>query len=468
MSHAHGHAAVKLHYQPALPISRGKLCLWLFLSTEIMFFAGLIGTYIVLRFGAPPGTWPLPHDVHLQEFVGAFNTFVLICSSVTIVLALEAAKSNQASLAKFWMVLTFVLGSVFLGVKGYEYREKFRHGIYPAKPHSRIYDKADIYYVQGAKLTLAQKRAQLEADKAALDAKKADNEGKIAGDASASAKERLASENKAIDEQKLPPLLAQINDIADLQIHLVQWAELKAAKDEDSIARKQAMEMLALAIYPRWPLGDAGVESEHRYVHSLEDDQRQVNHDLAGLDKQRADVQQARDAKVAELAELEKQLQPQEKTTSVPESSGRVIFIGVQNQPASDSARVEKQQAKTKLLADVGRLDERLVGLDAERNRLNGRVKMLDKLIKHPHGLAHDYEHLQLPMVIPSGNMWASTYFLLTGFHAIHVLIGLIAFALVLFYRLDSTKAHIVENIGLYWHFVDLVWIFLFPLLYLF
>ena len=49
-----------LQYQPALPIPNGKTCLWLFLSTEIMFFAGLIGTYIVLRFGAV--AWPAPHD----------------------------------------------------------------------------------------------------------------------------------------------------------------------------------------------------------------------------------------------------------------------------------------------------------------------------------------------------------------------------------------------------------------------
>src|SRR6201984_885870 len=118
MAHEH-HAAVKLHYQPALPIGRGKLCLWLFLSTEIMFFAGLIGTYIVLRFGAPPGSWPTPHEVHLQEYVGALTTFCLICSSVTIVLALDASKQNQAGLSKFWMVLPFILGSVFLGVKAY-------------------------------------------------------------------------------------------------------------------------------------------------------------------------------------------------------------------------------------------------------------------------------------------------------------------------------------------------------------
>src|SRR5882672_11016002 len=87
-SQAGGHGHLTLQYHPGLPLSNGKLIIWLFLSTEIMFFAGLIGTYIVLRFGAP--TWPLPREVHLQEFVGAFNTFVLICSSVTIVLALEA------------------------------------------------------------------------------------------------------------------------------------------------------------------------------------------------------------------------------------------------------------------------------------------------------------------------------------------------------------------------------------------
>ena len=42
------------------------------------------------------------------------------------------------------------------------------------------------------------------------------------------------------------------------------------------------------------------------------------------------------------------------------------------------------------------------------------------------------------------------------------------AFVLVLLYKLDVGMAHVIENIGLYWHFVDLVWIFLFPLLYLF
>src|SRR5262249_29529775 len=111
-THSHDEPAhhLKLEYQPGLPIPLGKTIVWLFLSTEIMFFAGLIGTYVVLRFGAP--TWPQTHEVHLSEPIGAFNTFVLICSSVTVVLALEAAKAHKAGVAKMFTFVTLVLGSV--------------------------------------------------------------------------------------------------------------------------------------------------------------------------------------------------------------------------------------------------------------------------------------------------------------------------------------------------------------------
>jgi cytochrome c oxidase subunit 3 len=86
----------------------------------------------------------------------------------------------------------------------------------------------------------------------------------------------------------------------------------------------------------------------------------------------------------------------------------------------------------------------------------------------HGGGLNDTFSWLKLPVVIPGGNMWASTYFLLTGFHAVHVIVGLIVFAILLLYELGPKRAGMIENAGLYWHFVDLVWIFLFPLLYLF
>ena len=133
-----------LTYEPGLPLSNSKLIIWLFLSTEIMFFAALIGVFIVIRFGAP--AWPMAHEVFLSEPIGAFNTFVLICSSVSIVLALEAARANKAGLAKGLMVLTLLLGSLFLIVKGFEYNHKFEHGIYPMAPRSRIYERPDLYF----------------------------------------------------------------------------------------------------------------------------------------------------------------------------------------------------------------------------------------------------------------------------------------------------------------------------------
>lgn len=73
------------------------------------------------------------------------------------------------------------------------------------------------------------------------------------------------------------------------------------------------------------------------------------------------------------------------------------------------------------------------------------------------------------PHPIPSGNIFASTYFLMTGFHAIHVIVGMILFAIALAQgpKLNEKWADWVENSGLYWHFVDLVWIFLFPLIYI-
>ena len=146
---------LQLSYQPALPMRNGKTFMWLFLSTEIMFFAALIGTYIVLRFGAP--TWPKPHQVHLVEWLGAFNTFVLIVSRLPIVLAMEFAQKNKPVATRVALLATLLLGAVFLGVKGFEYKAKFAHGIFPQKPHSRIYERPDVYYKQALEKRLQAK-----------------------------------------------------------------------------------------------------------------------------------------------------------------------------------------------------------------------------------------------------------------------------------------------------------------------
>src|SRR4051794_23328706 len=93
---AHAHEEVQVPM--GLPMPNGKLAMWLFLVTEIMFFTALIGTYSILRNAIPDHPviqWPKPHAVHLVEELGAINTFVLILSSLTVVLAhLAATKGN--------------------------------------------------------------------------------------------------------------------------------------------------------------------------------------------------------------------------------------------------------------------------------------------------------------------------------------------------------------------------------------
>src|SRR5689334_18494477 len=124
-----------------MPLPNGKLAMWLFLVTEIMFFTALIGTYMLLRNGQPTARepWPAPHDVHLVEWIGALNTFVLICSSLCVVLGHWYLHTGNTGRATQMMVITLALGVVFLGVKAYEYKAKFDHHILPG----RIYEKLD-------------------------------------------------------------------------------------------------------------------------------------------------------------------------------------------------------------------------------------------------------------------------------------------------------------------------------------
>jgi cytochrome c oxidase subunit 3 len=448
----HGHAHIKLQYQRSLPISNGKLCLWLFLSTEIMFFAGLIGAYIVLRFGAPANSWPLPHDVHLVEWVGAMNTFVLICSSVTIVLSYEAAKSSQASLSRAWLFLTLVLGAVFLGVKMYEYNSKFAHGIYPAAPRSLMHEKADIYYVQAV-------RTKLGAHQLALKDKLA-------------ASEKDASQKLTEEETRRLEMSGQLLDY-------VKWVETLAATTDNTAERMKPVKMMAQAIYPIIHSHDPP-ETKHEEIKAeltaevapLLKEAAQIEHDLQPVRTQSQAIQmevQTLDERIKKLGE-EKAKEAAKPNAAIAPAGAN--FVAVQDaQPAASPVDMQLADATKKreeLVQQLASVDAQKLPMENRLAFLNGRINV-QKLLEGAHGGLNEHEKwLRLPMRIPSGNMWASTYFLLTGFHAIHVLVGLIAFVLILPKHLDAKKAHIIENVGLYWHFVDLVWIFLFPLLYLF
>jgi cytochrome c oxidase subunit 3 len=302
MSHA---VEDKSELHMGVPLPNGKLAMWLFLITEIMFFTGLIGTYLLLRTGTPYSRepWPTPEDVHLVEAIGAINTFVLICSSVTVVLAHYQLAKGRTQQALMYVGITLALGVVFLAIKAYEYQSKFTHGILPGQ----VYEKLDGPKGQQYRL-------------------------------------HVEHEVKHI--------------LKDPEAYHVSGAVLEKLKALD------------------------------KDIHTLTP--QQINVRIAGSDY-------------------------------------------VKTKPIDQFPGYE----------DVGQ----------------GILQM------------EGGKHLHLPYSIPYGNLWASCYFAMTGFHALHVLGGLVVFGVFLVLggmgRITPRFEGKFEMVGLYWHFVDIVWIFLFPLLYL-
>jgi cytochrome c oxidase subunit 3 len=301
-----------------VPLRHAKLAMWFFMVTEIMFFTALIGTYMLLRNGSRE--WPRPHDVHLVEALGAINTFVLICSSVTVVIAHWAISRGDIRLTVWLIAVTLALGGVFLGIKAVEYTAKFEHGILPG----RVFDN-----LEGPRGT-----------------------------------EYLQRIEKQLGEDK----------------------NVKAQADKlDDVANKDFPEQAPTA------------------------------------------------AKMAEKLGI--------STTEVVARPSWLLF------------QLRRKREKTEPGPTPTQVGERVKQFEHDKD------PEVRELAEH------------LTPVIPQGNMWASCYFALTGFHALHVVGGLVIFTIILVMalmrKLGRQHEGMIELTGLYWHFVDIVWIFLFPLLYL-
>ncbi|QDU43688.1 Cytochrome c oxidase subunit 3 [Symmachiella dynata] len=344
MSHQSGHPPLKM----GIDIPNGKLGMWLFLGTEIMFFTAFIGSYIVLRIGSQG--WPEDASVtHIRIWAGGTNTFVLICSSVAVVFALEGMRSKDFQLARKWLFVTLMLSFVFLGIKSYEYYGKFDHNILPGRipeteSQALAFTARDLRAATGI-VPQTEKLKRLETQMAELQKK---------GRSTEAVQKRIDAQQKVVDE--ITPIANKVVAIND---------RVKAGTIE------------------------LGLAAEHG-----------------------EDAPQGHSA--AETSTTEK--------------------------PAAEHPAEEAGQST--MVTEVARLQK-------ENPDVFGSV--------------------QVPHPIQYGNLFASCYFIMTGFHAIHVLVGMFMFVLLLSYgsKLSSQHEVFVENAGLYWHFVDLVWIFLFPLLYI-
>ena len=106
-----------------------NLGMWAFLLTEVMFFGGLFVSYTVYRTAYLAGF--IAGSQHLNVLLGTLNTAVLLSSSLTMALAVHAAQEGHTRLLSRFVLLTMLLGLVFLGIKGSEYVLEYREGLVP-------------------------------------------------------------------------------------------------------------------------------------------------------------------------------------------------------------------------------------------------------------------------------------------------------------------------------------------------
>jgi cytochrome c oxidase subunit 3 len=121
--HAH-HPALQHHFETLQQQKEASvLGMWIFIVQEVMFFGGLFTAYMIYRIWYPEA-W-MEGSLELDILMGGFNTVVLISSSLTMALAVRAAQVGYPKATVNWLLVTMLLGLVFLVVKFFEYKHKW-------------------------------------------------------------------------------------------------------------------------------------------------------------------------------------------------------------------------------------------------------------------------------------------------------------------------------------------------------
>ena len=325
----------------------GKLGIWLFLVTEILFFSGLFVAYTLYRMHHPDIFEAAHH--HLDKVLGCLNTLVLIFSSLTMALAVRSAQLGKNKNCELYLLVTMVCATIFLGVKAVEYSHKWDLGIFP---------KSMFAYVPGHHssgfLGLSKYLVGLSVIPALL----------LVGFAITSVVGKL-TDKPALGRFFMGMAIMVCGYFAGVAGGVVYQNAISSGHDHHASVDQQPLQLHAAM---------------------LEDGQNAQNVQAAGGDEEQAEHAETEQAESDKHGEGE---HSEESSDTMPKSVGAFFSI----------------------------------------------------------------------------------YYCMTGLHAIHIVGGIIALAW-LYYR--SQQGHWredyfgpVDYVGLYWHLVDLIWIYLFPLLYL-
>ena len=404
--------------RPDTGLYNAKLGIWLFLASEVMLFGALFSSYVLLRVGAEPGTWSMGL---MDLLVGAGNTMVLIASSMFVVLAWAELKQGNLAGYKKWKWATIACAVLFLFVKwGYEWPSKFKHYDVWLNNATVLHEKFDEGYHE-----------------VASHGEHADDEHEL-GD---------AAHGGDVEEH--------IEGIYTKRFFKESSEGLGGSKDEFKKA---------------W---DAGTLALSGHINAYEEAQIDVHitgwKADAGVSEADADKALAKqDAEDAAGLRLNGGLL-WEKTADYDTAKRAEYALGQAGFTVALSVADYKTVKAHPWMWRTKRVTEDIGG----KPRVSSIVFGLDD--SHHQEITLDVGDIKrLSAYEPKHSTFFGIYYTITGLHAAHVfggilimLYNMLPIGLGLWHRDREQFTNRIETFGLFWHFVDLVWIFLFPILYI-
>ncbi|MDP6678006.1 MAG: cytochrome c oxidase subunit 3 [Verrucomicrobiota bacterium] len=399
--------------RPDTGLYNGKLGIWLFLASEVMLFGALFSSYVLLRVGAESGTWSMGL---MNITVGAGNTMVLIASSMFVVLAWAELKQGNLAGYKKWKWATIACAVLFLVVKwSYEWPQKFKHYDVWLNDAAVVHDSFEKGYRKTA-LRPTDEAPKGVSVKEHVEGFYTTRYFKEQSDGSDGSKAQF---KKAWDSGTLA-LSGHINGYEEAVIN-VQVGEWNA---DAGVTQDEAKEAITAA----------GGEAD-----------------------------QALDGGTQVLKELD--YDAAKRAEYALGQAGFKVTLSV--------ARYEKVEAHPWFWR-TPRVNEDIGG--------KPRVQSIILALDHSDDGEGHYEEIEietrhisrLSAYEPKHSTFFGIYYTITGLHAAHVLGGIIVMlynmlpiGLAVWHKDRERFTNRIETFGLFWHFVDLVWIFLFPILYI-
>ena len=506
--------------RPDTGLWNAKLGIWLFLASEVMLFGGLFSGYVFLRLGAgadPDYHWP--HGL-LDVTLGLVNTLVLIASSVFVVMAWVKLKLRDWNGFRIWMAAVLLCALGFLGIKSYEYYTKFTH--FGAKLADKTVIEGhhlhdDVAYDEITEGTLklpitdlrltsivhGESRGNLyfrikhDEDGEAILLKKE----KIAtGDFFEQAYDKLfAGKGYKLTEKEAAEISAAFETLEEnlggtFELTKTKLKQIKASVDAHQKAQKAPLERVRKLEYAAFQKANPGV---------LTGELKQERFKLARPIKW-FPVTGLQDLTLEPVAKDSDTIRPfsiatqRKKLRVFGEEGGtlfdQTIFVGalskekrfltlnvdnidLRSTPVPENSIIWQYMDAHAKEHFIHHRDEVIAAAKAKGHE----AKIAKSLTIHQEKHDGHYPQVKIPLdqviiyssFTPKWNTYLAVYFTLTGLHGLHVLIGACVLAYFLFFgkkMFDEDPEHLANRVevgGLFWHFVDLVWIFLFPILYL-